>query len=582
MANPPPSSNLILQFQRLRNFFEGQVEVSTTIDQVADALCCTRRNVNNVLLKMSNQGWLSWQAARGRGKLSQLVFNVEARQPILAMAQTMASHGQLEEAFELLPDTADKTALFSFLKTQLGFQSEVQGNQILRIPYHRALPDLDPVQATRITEIHMIRQIMDTLVRYDLDTSSIRPHLAHSWQISEDGMQWQFFLRPGIKFHHERLLDAHDVIATLNHLIHTPSPYQSLYQHITNVHFHSNLHLSIQLRRKDYLLLHLLANHCSSIQPKDRMHDDNFNSNPIGTGPFSIGQNNDFQLDLHANHDYFRERALLDRIEIWFFKDQRIPLEQYSDLVISDTSKTTADANMHFNSKVEKGYQYLLFNVDKANSPLNELRIRRSIRSMLDGNKMVEQLGGTRATSARRLLPEWEAIPQRLMFPVRPRMPMQLNQPLVLKSYDIHMEDAYWIQSSLAEFSIPVDIVEMDYADFAKPGALDDADLVVSGEALDDNLEMALYEWFATQRSLRHCMGASIRSDMDDMVRQAVSLPKQEERMEAFRQMDIFLQQKLVLMPLYHHQQVLHYGDRVQGLNLNSLGWVDFKDIWFT
>lgn len=582
MNQTPPSNNLISQFQRLSSYFENNSEVQTSIDQVADALCCTRRNVNNVLEKMSKQGWLTWQPARGRGKLSRLNLHVDAKQPVLAMAQSMASQGQLEEAFKLLPESADKTALFNYLKTQLGFQSETQGNQILRIPYHRSLPDLDPVQATRITEIHMIKQVMDTLVRYDLDTASIRPHLAHSWQISDNGRQWQFYLRPGIKFHHERQLDAQDVVATIEHLINTPSPYQSLYQHISAINYHSSLHFSIILSRQDYLLLHLLANHCSSIQPRDRMHEATFIHQPIGTGPFAISQNNEFQLDLIANHDYFRERALLDRIEVWFFKDQKIPLDKYSDLVISDTSKTSANPKMRFNSKVEMGYQYLLFNVDKADSPLRELRIRRSIRSMLDANKLVKQLGGARATPARRLLPEWEAIPQRLMFPVRPRMPMQLQKPLVLKTYDIHMEDAYWIQRSLAEFSIPVEVNEMNYADFSQPGSLSDADLVVSGEALDDNLEMALYEWFATQRSLRHCMGEQIRADIDDMVQQAVSMPLQEDRMEAFRQMDIYLQQKLVLMPLYHHQQMLHYGDRVQGLNLNSLGWVDFKDIWFT
>lgn len=582
MNKTPPSSNLISQFQRLSNHFENKPEIHTTIDQVADALCCTRRNVNNVLEKMSSQGWLSWQPARGRGKLSQLNLHVDAKQPVLKMAQSMAVQGQLEEAFELLPYAADKNKLFNFLKTQLGFQSETPGNQLLRIPYHRALPDLDPVQATRITEIHMINQIMDTLVRYDRDTRNIRPHLAHSWRVNDQGTEWTFYLRPGIKFHHDRLLDAEDVAATLEHLINTESPYQRLYQHISKITCHTPLMFTIYLTREDYLLLQLLANHCSSIQPEDRMHETDFTRHPIGTGPFSIRQNNEFQLELVANHEYFRERALLDRIEIWFFKDEKIPLEQYSDVVISDTSQTHNDPNMHFNSNVEKGYQYLLFNVAKPNSPLHELRIRRSIRSMLDPHKMIQQLGGTRATPARRLLPDWEAIPQRLMFPVRPRMPMQLQQPLILKTYDIHMEDALWIKQSLAEFSIPVEVVELAYADFTKPGSLDDADLVVSGEALDDNLEMALYEWFATQRSLRHCMGDEIRFELDDMIRQAVGMREQEERMEAFRQMDIYLQQKLVLMPLYHHQQMLHYGDRVQGLNLNSLGWVDFKDIWFT
>tara|TARA_B100000780_G_scaffold153699_1_gene107439 strand:- start:2132 stop:2329 length:198 start_codon:yes stop_codon:yes gene_type:complete len=52
-------------------------------------------------------------------------------------------------------------------------------------------------------------------------------------------------------------------------------------------------------------------------------------------------------------------------------------------------------------------------------------------------------------------------------------------------------------------------------------------------------------------------------------------------RMEAFRRLDIHLQQELVLLPLHHHRQQMHYGNQVQGLQLNCLGWADFKDIWF-
>ena len=49
--------------------------------------------------------------------------------------------------------------------------------------------------------------------------------------------------------------------------------------------------------------------------------------------------------------------------------------------------------------------------------------------------------------------------------------------------------------------------------------------------------------------------------------------------MEAFRDMDVHLQQELILLPLYHHQHQMHHAERVQGHQLNGLGWVNFKDI---
>ena len=129
---------------------------------------------------------------------------------------------------------------------------------------------------------------------------------------------------------------------------------------------------------------------------------------------------------------------------------------------------------------------------------------------------------------------------------------MRLQKPLRLVTYNMHMPDAPWIQQRLAEFDIHLSVIELPYADFSDPNNWLDTDLILSGEALDDNLQMALYEWFFTQRSLRHCMSEEMRAQLDDKLIAAVSLAQQQDRMDAFREMGIYLQQ-LVLMPLYHH-----------------------------
>jgi len=578
MNHTSPSSNLIAQYHRLSTFFEQKSEVLTTVDELADALCCTRRNVNLVLEKMSLQTWLVWTPSRGRGKKSRLTMLAKDSELTVQLAIQTANQGHLEHAFGMLNSGTEKTALFDYLKTQLGFQGHK--NQSLRIPYHRPIAELNPATATRMTEIHMIQQIMDCLVRFDSDAQEIMPHLAHSWRKNQDSTQWTFFLRPGISFHHGRPLIAEDVKATLLHLRDFKGPYQSLYRHITQVECPTSYSIKISLAQKDNLFLHLLSNQTSVIQPHELMHDHQFYLQPVGTGPFKVGSNNEFQLELIANDQYFKERALLDRIEILLFTDQASSLEKPSDVYFTNNSPNQHRSMQH-NSKVEVGYQYLLFNVDNTVSPIQDLRIRRCIRSMLDGQAMVDELGDDRASAAQRLLPEWEHDTQRLMFQVRPRMPMRLAKALKIYTYDIHTVDAHWIKKTLGSFDIAVEVVVLDYQAFADPNNWLDADLILSGEGLDDNLEMALYEWFATQRSLQHCMGAEQRHIISNKLDNALALPNKELRMEAFRKMDIHLQQELVILPLYHHQQQIHYGNRVQGLQLNCLGWVDFKDIWF-
>ncbi|MBT3438274.1 MAG: hypothetical protein HOH02_12125 [Oceanospirillaceae bacterium] len=578
MNGPTVSNNLIAQYQRLSNHFQQQTEVLTTVDELADALCCTRRNVNLVLEKMSAQDWLVWIPSRGRGKKSRLTLLAKDSNLTVQLAIQTANNGQLEDAFGMLNSGSEKTALFDYLKTQLGFQGHK--NQTLRIPYPRSIAQLNPAAAARITEIHMIQQIMDCLVRFDEVTQDIVPHLTHSWRSNNEGTQWTFFLRPGIFFHHGRPLIADDVKATLEHLRDYSGPYQYLYRHITQVTCRTSYCVEVGLAQKDNLFLHLLSNQTSVIQPHELMHQDNFYKNPIGTGPFKVGNSNDFQLELIANDQYFQQRPLLDRVEILLFTDEAAALEGTSDIYFANTSHNHY-LNMQRNSNLEVGYQYLLFNVENTHSPIQDLRIRRCIRSMVDGQAMVNELGDERASAAQRLLPEWEDDTQKLMFQVRPRMPMRLPKPLKLYTYGTHIVDAQWIKKTLAGFDIEVELNVLEYHLFEDPNNWLDADLVLSGEALNTNIEMALYEWFATQRSLRHCMGAAQRDCIDEKIAAAVALPSTHLRMQAFRKMDIHLQQELILLPLYHHQQQMHYGDRVQGLQLNCLGWVDFKNIWF-
>ena len=71
-------------------------------------------------------------------------------------------------------------------------------------------PTLDTAHAGDTTSSVVLQCIVDGLVEQDPVTLEVRPELAESWEISDDGTVYTFHLRKGIKFHNGREVTAED------------------------------------------------------------------------------------------------------------------------------------------------------------------------------------------------------------------------------------------------------------------------------------------------------------------------------------------------------------------------------------
>ena len=62
-------------------------------------------------------------------------------------------------------------------------------------------PGLDVADETDGESFYIGVQVYDSLLKFEYGSTRVEPALAESWEVSDDGLEWTFYLREGVKFH---------------------------------------------------------------------------------------------------------------------------------------------------------------------------------------------------------------------------------------------------------------------------------------------------------------------------------------------------------------------------------------------
>ncbi|WP_349678086.1 ABC transporter substrate-binding protein, partial [Thioclava sp. UBA3469] len=84
------------------------------------------------------------------------------------------------------------------------------------VTYKDDVATLDPAIGYDWQNWSMIKSVFDGLMDYVPGTTELRPGLAESYEISDDGTTFTFKLRKGVKFHNGREMTAEDVKYSLD------------------------------------------------------------------------------------------------------------------------------------------------------------------------------------------------------------------------------------------------------------------------------------------------------------------------------------------------------------------------------
>ncbi len=170
------------------------------------------------------------------------------------------------------------------------------------------------------------------LVRYKSGGTDVEPALAEKWDVSPDGLQYVFHLKPGVTFHDGSPLTAQGVAFSFNRSVNKDDP---LFQDaqgdyggfpyirdyianvVTKIEAVGDLDLQFTLSRKFSPLLSNLAIPPAYVQSMEALkkYGKAINENPVGTGPFKFVEwKKDDHITVDAFDGYWGGKPKLQRI----------------------------------------------------------------------------------------------------------------------------------------------------------------------------------------------------------------------------------------------------------------------------
>ncbi|MBN1227795.1 MAG: peptide-binding protein [Deltaproteobacteria bacterium] len=279
--------------------------------------------------------------------------------------------------------------------------------------------------------------IFDGLIRIG-KKGEVLPCLAERWEKKEEGREWDFHLRKGVKFHDCHPFTADDVEFTFTlHIdpnIH--SHYSQILRQIERVKVKDLYTINIRLIKPSASFLYELT---IGILPKHLLEGKDlrrtqFNYKPIGTGPFRLISLSPDKIELRANEDYFLGRPYLDGVVVNLFKNKSI--------VWANLMKGKIDASQHLEpatyekiGKVShlKVYSYIkpfyyLIAYNLTDPLFNDRRVRLALNYAIDKDTIIKKVlrGRGDICSGTILADSWAFNPRVKAFPYDPQKALEL------------------------------------------------------------------------------------------------------------------------------------------------------------
>ena len=473
--------------------------------------------------------------------------------------------------------------------------------------------------------------VYSRLLEFEPGTTKPVAGLAESWTVSEDGTEYTFKLRAGVKFHTTefftptRELNADDVVFSIDRQINADNPWNQYVpgasweyaagmgfpELIKSVEKVDDMTVKFVLNRPEAPFLANLAMPFASIMSKeyaDKLQADGkmgqLNQMPLGTGPFSfIGFQQDAVIRYKKNADYWGGAPKIDDLVFAITTDAAVRYQKlkagechlmpYPNA--ADVESMRSDDNLTIMEQEGLNVAYLAYNTTQA--PFDKVEVRKALNMAINKPAIVDAVFQGMATPAKNPIPPtmWsyndaieddaydldaakkmleEAGVQNLSMKI---WAMPVSRPYMLNA----RRAAEIIQDDFAKIGVNVEIVSYEWAEYLDRSKAKDRDGAVilgwTGDNGDpDNFLDTLLGCNAVGGNNR---AQWCNEEFDALVKKAKVTSDQEERTELYEQAQVVFKREAPWATLDHSLSIVPMRKEVSGFVQSPLGDFTFENV---
>lgn len=467
------------------------------------------------------------------------------------------------------------------------------------------------------------KNVYNRLVEFERGTTTVVEALAESYEVSDDGLEYTFYLRPEVKFHSTefftptRDMNADDVIFSFERQRLEDHPYNkvsggtweyfsgmSMPDLIASVEKLDDMTVKFVLNRPEAPMIANLGMDFASIMSKeyaDAMMEagtpEMLNQQPIGTGPFKFqAYQKDAVIRYLAHEDYWAGASELESLIFAITPDASVRYQKlkagechimpYPNPADLEAMQADDDVNLLEQEGLNVGY--LAYNTKVA--PFDNVNVRKALNMAIDKQAILDAVFQGSGSAAKNPIPPtiWsynDAVVDDAYDPEKAKEMLAAEgvEGLEMKIWAMPVQRPYnpnarrmaeVMQEDFAKVGVTVEIVSYEWAEYLDLSKAEDRDGAVllgwTGDNGDpDNFLAVLLGCDAVGGSNR---AQWCHQPFEDLIQEAKTVSDQDARVKIYEQAQVVFKEQAPWATIAHSLVYKPIRPEVQDFKIDPFG----------